>query len=149
MDTPSVPRPRGHRADCRGLHYGDRACQCRPRRQLLARPGGNLTGVNFLSGELTEKRLGVMRELIPGATRFAVLLNALDVANSENTMRDVEAAARATGLQIGFVKVSTSRDIDAAFASFARERPDALLIGTVPTLRRRVQLACWRQRYGI
>jgi ABC-type uncharacterized transport system substrate-binding protein len=73
----------------------------------LARPGGNLTGVNFLSGELTAKRLGVMRELIPGATRFAVLLNTIDVANSQTTMRDVELAAPPVGLQIRFVSVST------------------------------------------
>jgi putative ABC transport system substrate-binding protein len=79
-----------------------------------------------------------------------VLLNALDVANSENTMRDVEAAARATGLQIGFVKVSTSRDIDASFASFARERPDGLLIGSGPYFyARRVQLALLAAKYGI
>jgi putative ABC transport system substrate-binding protein len=116
----------------------------------LARPGGNLTGVDFLSGELTEKRLGVMRELIPGATRFAVLLNALDVANSETTMRDMEGAARAIGAQVGFVKVSTSRDIDAAFASMVRDRPDALLIGSGPYFyARRVQLALLAAKYGI
>jgi ABC-type uncharacterized transport system substrate-binding protein len=72
----------------------------------LARPGGNLTGVNFLSGELTAKRLGIMRELIPGAARFAVLLNTIDVANSQTTMRDLELAARPMGLQIRFVSVS-------------------------------------------
>ena len=116
----------------------------------LGRPGGNLTGVNFLSGELTAKRLGVMRELIPGATRFAVLLNTVDVANSETTMRDVETAARPMGLQIRFISVSTGREITAAFASFVRERPDALLIGSGPYFyARRVQLALLAARYGI
>ena len=71
----------------------------------LARPGGNLTGVNFLSGELAAKRLGVVRELIPGATRFAVLLNTVDIANSETTMRDVETAARPMKLQLRFLNV--------------------------------------------
>jgi putative tryptophan/tyrosine transport system substrate-binding protein len=116
----------------------------------LARPGGNLTGVNFLSGELTAKRLGIMRELIPGAARFAVLLNTIDVANSQTTMRDVELAARPMGLQIRFVSVSTSQEIHAAFASFAREPPDALLIGSGPYFyARRVQLALLAARHGI
>jgi putative ABC transport system substrate-binding protein len=116
----------------------------------LARPGGNLTGVNFLSGELTAKRLGIMRELIPGAARFAVLLNTIDVANSQTTMRDVELAAHPMGLQIQFVSVSTNQEIHAAFASFTRERPDALLIGSGPYFyARRVQLALLAARYGI
>jgi putative ABC transport system substrate-binding protein len=116
----------------------------------LARPGGHLTGVNFLSGELMEKRLGMMRGLIPGATRFAVLLNTIDVANSETTMRDVEGAARPMGLDIQFVKVSTSQEINAAFASLARERPDGLLIGSGPDFyARRVQLALSAARYAI
>ena len=116
----------------------------------LARPGGNLTGVNFLSGELTAKRLGIMRELIPGASRFAVLLNTIDVANSQTTMRDVELAARPVGLQIRFVSGSTSQEIHAAFASFSRERPDALLIGSGPYFyARRVQLALLAAHHGI
>jgi ABC-type uncharacterized transport system substrate-binding protein len=116
----------------------------------LARPGGNLTGVNFLSGELTAKRLGVVRELIPGATRFAVLLNTVDIANSETTMRDVETAARPMKLQLRFLKVGTNQEITAAFASFVRERPDALLIGSGPYFyARRVQLALLSARYGI
>jgi len=116
----------------------------------LARPGGNLTGINFLSGELTAKRLGIIRELIPGAARFAVLLNTIDVANSQTTMRDVELAARPMGLQIRFVSVSTSQEIHAAFASFSRERPDALLIGSGPYFyARRVQLALLAAHHGI
>jgi putative tryptophan/tyrosine transport system substrate-binding protein len=116
----------------------------------LARPGGNSTGVNFLSGELTAKRLGLMRELMPSAGRFAVLLNTIDIANSQTTMADVELAARPMGLQIQFVSVSTNQEIHAAFASFSRERPDALLIGSGPYFyARRVQLALLAARHGI
>jgi putative ABC transport system substrate-binding protein len=116
----------------------------------LARPGGNLTGVNFLSGELTAKRLGVVRELIPGATRIAVLLNTVDVANSRATMNDVQTAAAPLGLQVRFLEVSTSQEIHSAFASLARERPEALLIGSGPYFyARRVQLALLAARHGI
>ena len=75
----------------------------------LARPGGNLTGVNLVIGELTAKRLGLLRELVPGATRIAVLVNPTNTANAETTLRDVEPAARTMGLQIQVHKASTSR----------------------------------------
>ena len=92
----------------------------------LARPGGNLTGINFLVGELAAKRLELLRALVPAATRVAVLVNPADGTNTESTLRDVEPAARAMGLQIQVLNASTSREIDAAFANFVRERPDAL-----------------------
>jgi putative tryptophan/tyrosine transport system substrate-binding protein len=95
----------------------------------LARPGGNLTGINFLVGELTAKRLGLLRELVPGAARIAVLVNPANTTNAETTLRDVEPAARAMGLQIQILKASTSPEIEAAFATFVRERPDALFVG--------------------
>jgi putative tryptophan/tyrosine transport system substrate-binding protein len=105
----------------------------------LARPGGNLTGINIFTIELAAKRLELLRELVPGAARMAVLVTA---ANAETTVRDVEAAARALGLQIQVFNVSTIREIDAAFATFARERPDALFVSGDPFLSgRRVQLA--------
>jgi putative ABC transport system substrate-binding protein len=105
----------------------------------LARPGGNLTGINIFTIELAAKRLELLRELVPGAARMAVLVTA---ANAETTVRDVEAAARALGLQIQVFNVSTLREIDAAFATFARERPDALFVSGDPFLSgRRVQLA--------
>ena len=87
----------------------------------LARPSGNLTGINFLSGELTAKRLELLRELVPTATRVAVLINA---TNLENTEGEIETAARAIGLQIRVLNASTIREINAAFETFARERPD-------------------------
>ena len=95
----------------------------------LAHPGGNLTGVNFLSGELVAKQLELMRELVSPATRVAVLVNPANVTRSESSLREAEAAARAMALQIQVVRASTSREINAAFASFEGEqRPDALFV---------------------
>jgi putative tryptophan/tyrosine transport system substrate-binding protein len=105
----------------------------------LARPGGNLTGINFLSGELVAKRLELLRDLVPGAARMAVLVTA---DSADTTVKDVDAAARTLGLQIQVFNVSAIREIDAAFATFARERPDALFVAGDPFLSgRRVQLA--------
>jgi len=95
----------------------------------LARPGGNATGINFFVGELVAKRLELLRELVPSATRVAVLVNPTNAPNTEITLRDVQPAARALGLQIQVLNASTSREIDSAFASFMRERPDALFVG--------------------
>ena len=75
------------------------------------------------------KRLELLRELVPGAARVAVLVNPANATNAETTLRDVEPAARAMGLQIQVLNASTSREIDAAFATFVRERPDALFVG--------------------
>jgi ABC-type uncharacterized transport system substrate-binding protein len=106
----------------------------------LARPGGNLTGVNFFTGELVAKRLELLRELVPRAARVAVLVNPAG-PDAETTLKDVEPAARAIGLQIPVLNASTSREINAAFATFVRERPDALFVGGDPFFSsRRVQL---------
>ena len=113
----------------------------------LARPGGNLTGINFLSGELTAKRLELLRELMPSATRVAVLVNP---ANAENPEREVKAAARSIGLQIQTLNASTIREINAAFATFVRERPDAVFVGLDPFFNsRRIQLVQLAARYAI
>jgi putative ABC transport system substrate-binding protein len=107
----------------------------------LARPGGNLTGINFFSLELAAKRLELLRELMSGATRVAVLVNPANASITAATLRDVETAARAMGLQIQILNANTSREIDAAFATLVRERPDALFVGSSPFLTaRRVQL---------
>jgi putative ABC transport system substrate-binding protein len=66
----------------------------------LARPGGNLTGINLFSGELAAKRLDLLHDLLPRAVRVAVLVNPADATNTASTLRDVEAAARAIGLQV-------------------------------------------------
>jgi putative tryptophan/tyrosine transport system substrate-binding protein len=108
----------------------------------LARPGGNATGINFFTGELTAKRLELLRELVPGAARVAVLVNPADATSAESTLRDVAAAARAIGLQIEVLRASTSGEINAAFAAVARARPDALFVGSDALFNsRRVQLA--------
>jgi putative ABC transport system substrate-binding protein len=115
----------------------------------LARPGGNLTGINFLATELTAKRLELLRELVPGAVRVAVLVNPTSPA-AETTLRGVEGAARAMGLQIQVLNASTGREIDAAFATLVRERPDALFVGGDPFFgSRRVQLATLAARQAI
>jgi ABC-type uncharacterized transport system substrate-binding protein len=107
----------------------------------LARPGGNLTGVNFFLAEVSAKRLELLRELAPQAFRIAVLADPNN-PSAESTLRDLEAASRATGLQIQVFKVSSSREIDAAFASFGRERRDAVFADVSSLfVDRRVQLA--------
>jgi putative ABC transport system substrate-binding protein len=116
----------------------------------LARPSGNLTGINIFNAELTAKRLGLLRELVPAATRVAVLVNPANAASAETTLREVEPAARALGLQIQVLNASTIREIDAAFATFARERPDALLVSTDPFFSsRRVQISLQAMRHAI
>jgi putative ABC transport system substrate-binding protein len=116
----------------------------------LARPSGNLTGINFFSGELTAKRLELLRELVPAATRVAVLVNPANAPNTETTLKEVEAAARAIGLQIQVLNASTIREINAAFATFARERPDALFVGIEPFFNgRRTQLVHLATRHAV
>jgi putative ABC transport system substrate-binding protein len=98
----------------------------------LARPGGNLTGINFFTAELTTKRLELLRELVPSMMRVAVLINPANAALTEPALKDVQAAARAMGLQIHLHNASTSREINEAFASLGRERPDVLFVGPDP-----------------
>jgi putative tryptophan/tyrosine transport system substrate-binding protein len=108
----------------------------------LARPGGNVTGINFFANELAAKRLELLRELVPSATRIAVLVNPAEATNTESTLKDVDSAANAMGLQIKKRNASTSREINETFADFARERPDAIFIGPDAFFTaRRVQLA--------
>jgi putative ABC transport system substrate-binding protein len=118
--------------------------------ESLARPGGNLTGVNMLSGELTAKRLELLHELLPGASNISVL-HYPAAANAESTLKELEAAARNLGLQIRVVNASTNREIDAAFAGFLTEHPDALFVGSSDPFfsTRRVQLATLSARHAI
>ena len=94
----------------------------------LARPGGNLTGVSFLVTLLSAKRFEFLRALAPGAVRVAVLVNPAEVAITEITLRDVEAAARTLGLHIQVFKADTGGEINAAFENIVRERLDALFV---------------------
>ena len=116
----------------------------------LARPSGNLTGINFFGTELAAKRLELLRELVPGAIRIAVLVDPTNATNTETTVRGVEAAARAKGLQIQVLNARNSRVVDATFATLASERPDALLVGSTAFLAdRRVQLAQLAARHAV
>jgi putative ABC transport system substrate-binding protein len=107
----------------------------------LARPGGNLTGVNFFNNELAGKQLELLRELVPGATHVSALINPSNVRNASAALADLETAARARGMQIQVLNASTSREIDDAFATLLRQRPDVLFVsGDGLFTSRRVQL---------
>jgi putative ABC transport system substrate-binding protein len=116
----------------------------------LARPGGNATGFNNFFQEVAAKRLGLLHELVPKAVRVAVLVNPANAPTAEATLRDMPEPARAIGLQIQVLNASTSREIEAAFATLVRERTDALFVATDTFfISRRVQFATLAARYGI
>src|SRR5262245_25134934 len=116
----------------------------------LARPGGNLTGINFLNRELAAKQLELLRELVPTATRLAALVNPANAGINEYVLREVEAGARALGLQVQVLNAGTSRDIDAVFATLVRERSDALLVPADSFLSsRRLQLSMLAMRHAV
>ncbi len=116
----------------------------------LARTGNNLTGANFVNAELVAKRMELLRELVPTAARVALLINPAFASRAESMLRDVLAAASILGLQVHTFNVSTSRDINAAFASMGHERPDALFIGNdIFFANRRVQLVQLAARHAI
>jgi ABC-type uncharacterized transport system substrate-binding protein len=94
----------------------------------LARPGGNATGINWFVSEVVAKRLGLLHELVPKAVRIAVLVNPANATTAEATSRDIPEAARAIGLQIEVLNASTSREIEAAFATLVRDGADALFV---------------------
>jgi putative tryptophan/tyrosine transport system substrate-binding protein len=116
----------------------------------LARPGGNLTGINIFAAELVAKRLQLLREMVPTAARVAVLVDPASTTITEATLREVEPAARAMGLQVQVLHASNGREIGAAFATFVRERPDALFVSIGPLFTaRRVQLATLAARHMV
>jgi ABC-type uncharacterized transport system substrate-binding protein len=116
----------------------------------LARPGRNLTGINFFIVELAAKRLELLRELVPKADRVAVLVDPTNATTAESTLRDVEGAARAVGLQTQVFNVTTSHEIDAAFATLMRERIDMLFVPAGAFFAdRRVQLVLLATRHAI
>jgi len=116
----------------------------------LARPGGNLTGTNFFIFELGAKRLEALRELVPGMARLAVLVDPSNAQITAGNLKEVEPAARTMGLRIQILEARNPREIDAAFASFAHERPDALFVSSGPLFTsRRVQLVLLATRHGI
>ena len=108
----------------------------------LARPGGNATGINFLANEMDAKRFGLMHELLPKATRFAVLVNPANATLTGYTSKAIKEAAHALGVDALLFNASTRAEIDAAFAAFGREQADALFIaGDAFFYSRSVQLA--------
>jgi putative ABC transport system substrate-binding protein len=116
----------------------------------LARPGGNATGTNFFTAEVVAKRLGLLHELLPGAARVAVLVNPTNTTNAEVTVRDVQSAAHAMGLQVQIFNASTNSEIDAAFATLVRERPDALFVAPDAFFTsRRLQLVHLATRHAV
>jgi ABC-type uncharacterized transport system substrate-binding protein len=116
----------------------------------LNRPGGNLTGINILAAELAAKRLELLRELLPGAIRIAALVDPANARTTESTLKELEAAVRAMGMQMEVINASTSREINAAFATLVSKRPDALFVGISPfLLSRRVQLAQLAARHAV
>jgi len=115
----------------------------------LARPGGNMTGVNIFVNEVVAKRLELLRELVPGVARVAVLVNPRNTL-TESILKDVAAASRATGLQVQVLHANTSDEIDAAFATIVHQRPDAIFVGGTPLFTsRRVQLILLATRHAI
>ncbi|HEY7298233.1 MAG TPA: ABC transporter substrate-binding protein [Xanthobacteraceae bacterium] len=107
------------------------------------RPGGNATGINFLNREVDAKRLQLLHELVPRAVHIALLVNSANArANAETTVENLQEPSRAMGLQLEVVRAGTGQEIDAAFAGFAHERPDALVVtGDAFFTSRRKQLA--------
>jgi putative tryptophan/tyrosine transport system substrate-binding protein len=97
--------------------------------ESLARPGGNLTGVTCITSELLPKRLAVFRELLPSASRLAVLYNPENVSKPPEAARTVELA-KAMGLDAQAVQFRTAEDIEAAFSAFAADRPDGIVVLT-------------------
>jgi len=115
----------------------------------LNRPGGNLTGVFFLSRALETKRLALLREMVPAATSIAVLVNPTS-PHTETEMRDMDIAARVLGVRLKVLNAGSPGEIEAAFAILSQERADALLVSSDPLyFDQRVQLAALASRYAI
>jgi putative ABC transport system substrate-binding protein len=94
----------------------------------LARPGENATGINFFVAEVTAKRLRLLHDVIPKATRVAVLVNPSNASSADPTTKDIRKVAPSMGLDFQIFNAATISEIDAVFASLARERPDALFV---------------------
>jgi putative ABC transport system substrate-binding protein len=115
----------------------------------FSRPGGNATGVGFLLSELGPKQMGLLRELVPSARRFGLLVNPAN-KNAEVITRDLKAAAANLGVEVAIVQASDNREIEVAFATLVRNKADALIVGTDPFFyTRRVQLATLAARHAL
>jgi putative ABC transport system substrate-binding protein len=115
----------------------------------LARPGGNVTGMTFLLGDLGAKQLGLVRDLVPNAARVGLLINSRS-PNADAVTRDMKAAASSIAVELVIVEASESREIETAFATINSKRVDALVIGTDPFFfGRRVQITTLATRHGL
>ena len=115
----------------------------------FSRPGGNATGVSFLLSELGAKQMGLLRELVPSATHFGLLVNPAN-ENVEAVASDLKAAASKIGVEVAVVQASDNREIDVAFGTLIRNKADALVVGTDPFFyMRRVQLATLAARHAL
>jgi putative tryptophan/tyrosine transport system substrate-binding protein len=115
----------------------------------LSRPGGNATGINFFSAEVTAKRLGLLRDLLPKAARIGVLVNPTNVQTTERAVRDVNAAADALGLQIQVLNATNGNEIDAVFTTLVSHRADGLVAADAFFFSRRVQIALLAARHMV
>jgi len=116
----------------------------------LARPSGNLTGVNFFNGELAAKQFELLREMLPNARRIAALVDPVAQSTTETTLQDLETAAHASAIQLYILNAANSRDIDLAFEAMAREHVDGVFVEQSPFLNsRRIQLVQLAARYTI
>jgi putative ABC transport system substrate-binding protein len=115
----------------------------------LSRPGSNATGVSYVTSVLGGKRLEFLRQLVPAATSVAVLVKSATPV-TEMFLKDVQAGAGALGLQIIVAAVTSERDLDEAFATLARQRPGALIVGSDPLFTARaVQIAALAARHTL
>jgi putative tryptophan/tyrosine transport system substrate-binding protein len=99
----------------------------------LNHPGGNATGINVVSNEIEAKRLGLLREVVPAANTIAVLLNPTS-PSFDTQSKDLQAGARAIGLEIVILTATSQQDIDQAFSTLSRMQAGALLVGDDPFL---------------
>jgi len=94
----------------------------------IARPGGNATGINFQTSEVAAKRLLLLHDMLPKASRIAVLVNPRNTLIAKSTVRDIQKAAPTLGLQVQVINASTVGEVDTAFAAIVRDRADALFV---------------------
>jgi putative ABC transport system substrate-binding protein len=107
----------------------------------LNRPGGNLTGVNYMQAELATKQIGLLHQLLPRARRFAVLVNPDNPMVTNSAIAEVQAAASAIGIELEVFRATSAAEIDAAFTGIAAKRTEALLVTPGPLFgNRRVQI---------
>jgi putative ABC transport system substrate-binding protein len=115
----------------------------------LARPGGNVTGVNYMQTQLAAKQLGLLHELLPKAARFAVLVNPDNPIATETTTGELQAAASSIGVQVEVFRASKNDEIEKAFAAISQTRFDALLVSTGQLFSNRVEFAALAARYAV